>query len=93
MVASLFSCFCPINLATLNTDLIGNEARKYEKISVHSLQLDIRDSGFGIGFMYSVFKVFPDLKNFQDIEKPNSTVTNTKRKIPSNQSYLAKTKP
>ena len=34
---------------------------------VHSLQLGIRDSEFRIRFRYSVFTVFPDLRDFQDI--------------------------
>ena len=45
------------------------------------LQLGIPYSWFGIRFKYSVFTVFQDLKNFQDIKKPNSTKANTKRKI------------
>ena len=48
---------------------------------VHSLQLGIRDSGFRIQFRYSVFTAFPDLKDFQDIQKHKSIKIKTKRKI------------
>ena len=48
---------------------------------VHSLQLGIRDSGFWIQFRYSVFTAFPDLKDFQDIQKHKSIKIKTKRKI------------
>ena len=40
---------------------------KWLFFQVDSLQLDIRDSRFGIRFRSSVFTVFPDLKKFQDI--------------------------
>ena len=48
---------------------------------------------FGIQFGYSVFSVFPDLKDFQFIQKHKSTETNTKTKILPKQSYLAQVKP
>ena len=48
---------------------------------VHSLQLGIPDSRFGIRFRYSVLTGFPDLNDFQDIQKHDSNKTNTKTKI------------
>ena len=48
---------------------------------VYSLQLGIRDSGFRIQFRYSVFTAFPDLKDFQDIQKHKSIKIKRKRKI------------
>ena len=56
---------------------------------VYSLQSGIRDSGFVIRFRYSVFTVFPDLKDFQDIWQNNSTKTKEKRKVLACQTDLA----
>ena len=50
-------------------------------ILVHSLQLGIRDSGFGIRLRHSVFTVFQELEDFQDTQKHKSIKTKTKRKI------------
>lgn len=63
-------------LATENSEIeFSLFANKFAKIivinrikyQVQSLQLGIRDSGFGIQFRYPLFTVFPDLKDVQDI--------------------------